>query len=155
MSDVVVMKAPGGVLVPADEATRETVSKWKLGQGVRVKATKIRDLTRHRRFFAMLGVGFDAWEPTGAPTYRGEAVSKNRERFRKDVLILAGHYEAVHNIKGEVRLEAKSMAFDRMEQDEFEQVYSDVADVLLTKVLRTYTRDDLDRVVEELLGFVT
>ena len=103
----------------------------------------------------MLGVGFDAWEPSSEPSYRGEAVQKNRERFRKDVLILAGHYEAVHSMKGEIRLEAKSMAFDRMDQDEFEQVYSDVADVLLTKVLKTYTRSDLDRVVDEILRFVT
>jgi hypothetical protein len=155
MSEIMVMKAPGGYLVPADEQSRETVGRWKLGQGVRVKAAKARDLVKHRKFFAMLNLGFDSWEPSGAQTYKGERVAKNFDRFRKDVLILAGHYEAVHNMKGEVRLEAKSIAFDKMEEDEFLQVYSDVADVLLTRVLKTYTREDLDAVVEQLLGFVT
>jgi hypothetical protein len=41
-----------------------------------------------------------------------------------------------------------------MDEDEFTQVYSKVADVLLQKVLRNYTRGDLDRVVNEILGFV-
>lgn len=155
MSELVMMKGPGGFLIPADDESREIAGKWKLGQAIKVSATRMRNGPFHRKFFAMLDVGFDAWEPQGAVSYRGEAVKKNRKRFRKDVLILAGHYEAVHNMKGEVRLEAKSISFANMEQDDFEQVYSDVADVLLTRVLKTYTRDDLDRVVEELIGFVT
>lgn len=158
MGDMVFMKAPGGALVAADEQSRDAVSKWKLGQGVRVKATRMRDLIRHRRFFAMLNLGFESWEPAQpekhSDGYRGEPIQKNFERFRKDVMILAGFYEPVYSMKGEVRLEAKSIAFANMEQDEFEEVYSKVCDVLLQKVLTTYTREDLDAVVDQLLGFV-
>lgn len=157
MGDMVFMKAAGGALVPADDQTRDVVSKWKLGQGVRVKANRMRDLMRHRKFFAMLNLGFESWEPTQpekhADGYRGEPIQKNFERFRKDVMILAGFYEPVYSMKGEVRLEAKSIAFGNMDQDEFEDVYTKVCDVLLQKVLRNYTRDDLDRVVEEMLRF--
>ncbi len=159
MSDLVLMKAPGGYLVPCDEQSRETIAKWKLGQGVNAKVTKARDITRHRKFFAMLNLGFDAWEPplpeVHADGYRGMPITKNFDRFRMEVLILAGFYTPVYSMKGEIRLEAKSMAFANMDQDEFERVYSAVADVLLQKILKTYTRDDLDRVIEELLGFVT
>lgn len=154
MGDMCFMKAPGGALVPADEQTRETLARWKLGQGVRVKATRMRDLIRHRKFFAMLNLGFEAWEPPELE-YKGAPVVKNFERFRKDVTIAAGFYEAVANLKGEVRAEAKSISFDSMDEDEFLDVYSKVADVLLQRVLRTYTREDLDKVVEEMLRFTS
>ena len=154
MTDIVLMKAPGGALVPCDEQSREVVSRWKLGQGVNVKATRARDIVRHRRFFAMLNLGFEAWEPP-EQNYRGVPVAKNFERFRKDCLIAAGFYEPVANLKGEVRAEAKSMSFANMDEDEFNVVYSKVADVLLQKVLTTYTRADLDRVVDEMLRFVS
>lgn len=153
MSVIVLMKAPGGYLVPCDEPSRELVNQWRVGQGVRAEVKKARNLAFHRKFFAMLNVGFDAWEPP-QPAHRGLPVAKNFERFRKDVLIAAGFYEPVVNLRGDVRAEPKSISFGSMDDDEFAQVYSKVADVLLQKVLRTYTREDLDRVVNELMEFV-
>ena len=153
-TELVLMKAPGGALIPADEDARETVNGWKVGQGVRAKVSRMRNLAFHRKFFAMLNLGFDAWEPPPV-VLNGIPAVKNFERFRKDVLIQAGFYELTVNMRGEARAEAKSISFGSMDEDEFEKVYSKVADVLLQKVLTTYTREDLDRVVEEMLGFVS
>lgn len=152
MTDVMLMKGPGGMLIPADPGATEFIEKMRLGIGVRAKITKVRNIGFHRKFFALLQVGFEAWE-TPAQEYAGMRVEKDFERFRKDVTILAGHYTPVFNMKGEVRLEPKSIAFGNMEQDEFEKVYSACMNVLLRRVLTRYTKADVDRVVEKIIQF--
>jgi len=153
VTELVLMKTPSGALVPCDEGARAFIEKMKAGAGVRAKITKVRNLPFHRKFFALLQVGFDAWEPP-EPEYKGMTAQKNFERFREDVTCLAGFYDVVTSLNGEVRVHAKSISFSNMEQDQFEKLYSAVADVLLQKVLTKYTRADLDDVVNAILGFV-
>ena len=152
MSDVFLIRSPAG-LTASDQGSADALAKIKAGELVRAKITRARNPGFHRKFFAMLDVGYDAWEPE-LKEYKGQTAEKERERFRADVIILAGFYHVVTNINGDVRLEAKSISFANMAQDEFERVYSAVANVLLRKVLKNYTRADLDQVVERMLGFV-
>ena len=109
----------------------------------------------HRKFFALLTVGFDAWEPSRKhKTYKGQPVAKNFERFREEVTILAGYYDQVFDLKGRMKLEAKSISFAKMDDAEFDQLYSAVADVLLDQVLHTYAgRSELDAVVQRVMEF--
>lgn len=151
--EALLIKTPQGAFVPADETSMQALSRFKVGSVTRGKFSAMRNPAFHRKFFAMLDVGFDAWEPPESE-HRGLPVQKNRERFRKDCIIAAGFYEPVANINGDVRAEAKSISFARMDDEEFERVYSAVADVLLQRVLRNYTRADLDAVVDRILGFV-
>jgi hypothetical protein len=110
----------------------------------------------HRKFFAMLDVGFDAWEPDRVrKSYKGRPMEKNREQFREDIIILAGFYEQTFDLKGRLRIRAKSMSFANMDDVEFEQLYSAVSTVLLRDVLKTYKgRDELDQVVDRIMGFL-
>lgn len=151
-TEIILMKGAGGALVPFDPMAAQYIAGLKAGYGVRLKATTVRNILFHRKFFAMLGVGFDAWE-TPETEYEGMKVEKDFEKFRKDATILAGFFTPVYNMKGEVRLEAKSISFANMEADEFERLYSAVVNVLLRKVLKNYTREDLDEVVERILQF--
>jgi len=109
----------------------------------------------HRKMFALFQVGFDAWEPDRKhKTHKGKPVEKNFERFRSDITILAGYYDQVFDLKGRMKLEAKSISFAKMVQDEFEQLYSAVIDVLLREVCTKYAgREELDSVVEQILNF--
>ncbi len=152
MAEAMMLKTQQG-FVPHDDESRDLISKVKLGNVVRVKFTQPRNVKFHRKLFALLDVGFEAFEPE-EQEFRGLPVQKNRERFRKDCIIAAGYYEPVVNLKGEVRAEAKSISFARMDEDEFSALYSAIVDVLLQRVLRNYTREDVDRVVEEIVGFV-
>ena len=140
--------------IPASEQDHEAISHIGVGKEVRADIVQERNGKFHRKFFAMLNVGFDAWEPP-EKEYRGLPAQKNFERFRKDCVIAAGYYDVVANLKGEVRAEPKSISFARMEEPDFEKVYSAVANVLLQRVLTKYTRADLDRVVEEIIRFTT
>lgn len=152
-TELVLMKGPGGVLMPCDEEARGIIASWPMGQGVRAHVKRARNVRFHRKFFAMLNLAFDAWEPA-AQEYHGMPARKNLDRFRKDMLVMAGFYTATVNMQGEIRLEPVSMSFANMDEDRFNGVYNRVADVVLDKVLSNYTREDLERVVEQLLGFL-
>lgn len=152
MTEALLRKIQGGSLIPADDESAEALTRIKPGETVRVKWSRPRNVKLHRKFFAMLNVGFDAWEPPKLE-HHNLPVQKNFERFRKDVVIAAGYYTVVANLKGEVRAEAHSISFANMEEDEFNAVYSKCADVLLQRVLRNYTRSDLDNVVQQIIGF--
>ncbi len=150
--ELIVQKTAAGSLIPVDEEGIDFLRKIKAGNDVKAKIVRSRNLKFHRKFFAMLDVGFNAWEPDEV-LLNGEVAQKNRERFRKDCIILAGFYDLVTNLRGEVRAEARSISFANMDEEEFDAVYSAVADVLLRKVLTNYTREDLDQVVERVLNF--
>jgi Protein of unknown function (DUF1367) len=145
-------------LTAADEAARQQFKRMtnELGDGemVRLSYARPRNTKFHRKFFAMLNVGFEHWEPSRKHrTHKGKPITKNFERFREDITILAGFYEQTIDLKGRMKLTATSIAFANMTEDEFEGLYNAVAQVLLTQVLTNYQRNDLDRVVEELIRF--
>lgn len=110
----------------------------------------------HRKFFALLNFAYEAWEPDRLrKMYRGMPVTKNFERFRKDVVIQAGFYEQTFNLDGDFKLEAKSISFASMDDEQFAEVYDAVADVILSKVLVSYKdRAELDEVVGKVMRFL-
>lgn len=126
------------------------------GEMAQVNLVFPRNSRFHRKFFALLTLGFDAWEPPRQrKTYRGMPVVKNFDRFREDMLIAAGFYTQTFGLNGRFKLVAQSISFAKMDDLAFERVYSAVADVLLAGVLVRYSgRDELDDVVDKILGFV-
>lgn len=146
------MKVAGNLLAPVDEQSAEAIGKLKMAQGVTVTIKRARNAGHHRKLFALFNLAFDAWEPV-AKEYKGQRIQKNFDQFRNDVVVLAGFYESGITLKGDVRLTAKSISFASMSQDEFDDLYNAVVNVVLEKILTKYTRDDLDRVVQEVLGF--
>jgi len=141
--------------------TDEDASAWKKlwsrmfqsepGQIVTIEVTFPRNLKYHRKFFALLNLGFEAWTP--ATKFKGMDIAKDFDQFRSDVTILAGFYEQAFTLDGTMTLKAKSISFGRMEEPEFEKLYSAVVNVLLQRVLTTYeNREQLDAVVDQILS---
>lgn len=114
-----------------------------------------RDPVKHCKFFALMRLGFEHWEAKRVhKTYQGIPVVKNFETFRKEVIKAAGYYEQHWNLDGSMQVVAKSIAFDRMEDDEFDALYDAAAQVLLERVLDNYAgRAELDAVVEKFMKF--
>lgn len=142
----------GQVLIPATPSDEEKIAAIKNGQFLEVDIKQKRNLLFHRKFFAMLNIGFEAFEPE-RKDYKGQVAVKNFDRFRKDVVIMAGFYDATYDIQGNLKLEAHSISFGKMSEDDFNKVYNACCNVLLQKVLHNYTRDDLDSVVDRLVRF--
>lgn len=152
MATEIIVKKINNSFVPVDDLNLEKMTGFKELGEYRATFTHPRNLQFHRKFFALLDVAFDAWEPSPVE-YKGQVIEKNRQRFRKDLIILAGFGEPIFNIKGEVRYEAKSISFAKMNSEDFENLYSKVIDVILRRILTNYTRDDLDQVVQKVLNF--
>jgi len=126
------------------------------GEVIKFTFKKIRNGKFHRKFFALLNFAFEAWEPDRVrQQYKGMPVQKHFERFRSDVTIAAGYYIQTFDLDGNMKLEAMSISFARMDDLEFEKLYSAVVDVILGKILTTYqNREELDGVINEVMGFL-
>ena len=140
------------VLVDVDDEQQRWYDKLKLGAIVAFTARLTRSYKYHKRFFKLLEVAFDWWEAPDVE-WRGQPVRKNKERFRKDCLILAGYAYPVIDLRGGVHMEAESISFGNMDQAKFEEVYSAVLDVVLDKVLGRVREKDLKDAVEALMSF--
>lgn len=131
------VRVPNGYAF-ADAESAKAAEKHRLGETVQASVVKPRSTPFQRKFFSMLKFAFDYWEPgeSGeAVEYRGQRVEKDFERFRKDITILCGFYHPVWNARGEMRLEADSIAFDEMEPEDFERLYNTAIGVLMKQVM--------------------
>jgi len=152
MTDIVLAKTASGALVPVDPQGVAYIAKLKIGAGVSTKIKRHNNLQFHRKMFALANLAFEAWEPV-AFEHKGVLVAKNFDQFREDITILAGFYETHVRLNGDIRYVAKSWSFERMEDDEKERLYSSIINVVLSRILTNYTREDLDNVVEQVLRF--
>lgn len=152
MTEINYIKSNQG-LTPATEEDWEKHNRYKLGSLVSGKFTEKRNGQFHNKFFSMLDVGFQAWNP-GELDEKWGVPEKNPEQFREDVIIKAGYYTVSARLDGSIRVRAKSIKFGKMQQEEFEKLYSNVVNVLLRDVLTNYTKDDLNNVVNQILGYV-
>lgn len=118
----------------------------------KAEITKPRNYKFHKKAFALIQAGFEAWNPE-EKIYKGKIVEKNIDRFRDDVTILAGYYSVVFNYKGEMQFKADSWSFSNMDDIKFEEMYSRLIDVMLAKILINYNKQDLEKQVNIILGF--
>ena len=156
MAELFMVRQPGGALFPAADEDVDALKKIKAGSIVRVEVKQVRNVKFLRKWFTLARYAFDLWAERVPPKeYKGQPVKPNFDRFRKDLVILAGHYDATFNAGGEIRLEAKSISFASMGEDEFEKLYSDTIDVVLQKILTgtRLTEDQLRNHVEAVLAY--
>jgi hypothetical protein len=162
MAEINLVKLPDGKLRGMSERDQVAYARFKsrlanaeAGEVIEIEAKLPRNSRHHRKYFALLNLGFEHFESNRKhKTYKGKPVTKSFESFREEVLILAGFYEQTFTLKGELKLEAKSIKFAKMEQPEFEDLYSKTINVLLEHVFTNYKgRAEIDRIIEELLRF--
>ena len=65
MGEILLTKTMNG-FVPQDPVSQEAAEGFRTGETMRCKYTKARNPQFHRKFFALLNVGYDAWEPMDA-----------------------------------------------------------------------------------------
>lgn len=151
MADLLFRKH-AAALVPDNDECAEWLQGVPAGQVVRGKMTRPRNVLFLRKFFALLNVAYNNWPAPEIETPYGIATC-SRDKFRNDVIVLAGYGEPVCNTRGEWRMRAKSIAFANMEEDEFARLYSDVLNVLLSKFLPEWTGQDMENAISQILEF--
>ena len=76
MAHLQLIKQSSGILIPATPETSDILqSKCKLCAVLEAEFRQLRNPAFHRKFFALLNLGFEYWEPTGG------AISSNERRL--------------------------------------------------------------------------
>jgi len=71
MAEISFVKTPNG-LIPASEADKEIFNKWKVGRVLSGNFKQVRNYEFHKRFFALMNLAFDYYEPTGGLLTKSE-----------------------------------------------------------------------------------
>lgn len=140
MTDIFVRRSVNG-LVPVDAEGEAVFQQWALNTVVKVAVTRPRNIAFHRKFFALLNVGFEHQEAFG-----------NFESYRKAIIIDSGYFKAFRLLDGSMHFEAQSIAFAKMTEDDFSKMYKNAIDSVL-KLLHGSTEDEINAAVDEVLGF--
>ena len=138
---------------PADPDSTEWASKVKLGTAVHADFAKVRNYGFHKKYFALLNVAYDNWNPGELDDKYG-VPEKNFNQFREDLTILCGYYIMVPRVDGSLRPKAKSISFGSMEAEDFEKLYSTTIDVLLKRIYNSeIDKEELQNIVDSYMSF--
>lgn len=151
MAEIFLLKRCG-VLMPASESDSEKLATLTEGETIRADIKRPRNIAFHRKYFALLDVLYNIFEPKPV-SHGGEVAQKNRDRFRKDIAIATGHYTLVVNIKNEVRAEADSISFSKMDETQFSELYSRTLDYGLQKIATGKSREQVENWVDQIMSF--
>ncbi len=153
------VKLSGGQLVPVSDVDKELVDKIRAGEVVRLTYTRMRNYQFFKKWWALVNFAYDYWTPQVRPDdpqkkwMKKVTPEKNLDQFRKDLTILAGYYNAFYRINGEVRIEAKSIAFGNMKEEEFEKLYSATVQVVINQICIQYSEDELRSIIDQAMQF--
>ena len=152
MAEVLLMRFRGGALLPADAVQADALGSMDPRGVLCVTITQERVHVAHRRLFALFGYLYDLWEPE-AQTEDGVPVQMSRNAFQHNLTIAAGHFVQVFRPDGSFTLEPRSLAYDVMDQTEFDDLFSRVIDVAIRTMpaLRGWDRERVEREVGKLI----
>ena len=117
---VILVKQLNNSLKVAYNSDYDKIKKLKLGEEYQCEIKQPRNLKFHRKFFALINLLF-----------QNQELYVSSDRLRKDLLIAAGFYQDWIDLNGEKQKEAKSISFSKMKQEEFDQMYTKVIDVIV------------------------
>jgi len=130
-------------LVPATDSDYEKKSKLKLGEVYEVSVRLFRNYEFHKKYFKLISV---AWEFMREDQHK--FFKQNKDAFRKTIEVASGHFDLVYNLEQRSWVEVpKSIAFNKMGEDEFQELYNRVKDTLYQTALRNISREDFERVL--------
>lgn len=99
----------------------------------------------HGKVFKFLRFCFDHW--ASDREFMDEA--GQFDVFRKHLTVLAGFYNSYYSIKGDVRIEARSLSYSKMDNEEFKQCYT----ALINAAVRNIFKDCDYDIEQKLMSF--
>ena len=139
------IKTAGGNLLPMDDMDAEKLTKFKTGETYEIEIKLSRNPAFHRKVFAFFNFCFAHWK--GDNEFQCE--QKQFDVFRNNLTVLAGYYDAFYSIKGDARIEAKSISYSSMKQYDFEELYVALTKAALKHIFKTADENTYN----QLIGF--
>lgn len=129
-------------LKPLYDEDFEEKKRLRIGQTYRAKVSVPRNIQFHRKYWAMLNCAWDLL------TEKQRDFFGSKESFRKTLQVAAGHCERMFHLRLREWVEVpKSIAFDKMNGDEFEELYKGVREVLFTVFLKHITIEQFEEIL--------
>ena len=141
MRKIELVKRSDGTYIPAHNSDYELSKKVKNGDSIEGSLSVPRSLGFHKKFFALVRYTFHHM----SEDLQGKFPSE--DALRLELTLQAGYWEKHYTIGGKEITYPKSISFAKMDQVEFEKLYSAVLDVVLKWFVR-----DIDE--NELLNFM-
>jgi hypothetical protein len=143
-TDAILVRRPDGSFVAADPVSLEALDSIRPGVRVRARITQSRNLRRHRLFWAVMQV---AWEAQG-----GEGGTfPTPEAMHDAIKIGLGLYDT-YTVRGRDIMRLRSTSFDAMDEAEFSRWMESVLSLVTGHLIPGTGRDDLMARVDDILG---
>lgn len=124
-------------LIPEYTPDFDEKKKLKLGEVYKAKIVFARNYEFHKKFMALCKIGCE----------NSKTVEMPFDTYRKYAQIKAGYYNIYSTPKGQY-VEAQSIAFDKMDNEQFQEVYNRVLQFIMVDIQAT--KEDIER---ELINF--
>lgn len=127
-------------LVPCYDDDYDEKKRLKLGKTYMAKIRLERNPRFHKLYFALISC---AWEYLPESQTKG---FRSKENFRKYVEVAAGHCEPFYSPKLKEWVEIpRSVAFDKMDEAEFRDLYERVKDVIYSIIGRFVSAEEFEK----------
>lgn len=128
-------------LKPCNDEDYEKKLRLRPGRIYKCKVTLARNYEFHKKYFALINCAW-AYQPERVVEHFKHSV----EQFRKTVEIAAGHCDTVYSISLRSWIDIpRSIAFDKMDETAFQDLYDRVKDVLFNIFLRNISEEEFMR----------
>lgn len=131
----------GEGFVPCTDEDYEKKKTLKRGAVYEVTVKEFRNYQFHKKYFSLINL---SWEYLSEE--QRNFFHDNTDAFRKCVEVAAGNYEPVYNVKKREWTEVpKSIAFDKMSESDFSNLYERVKDVLFEMFLGSVNQEAFEQ----------
>jgi two-component SAPR family response regulator len=131
---IALIKNLNGSFTPAYDSDLEIAKKIKVNSFYEFDFKKPRNYLFHKKFFALINLA-----------YHNQDTYNNIDDLREDLIVNAGFYRKTRTMHNETIKKALSVSFAAMDDIEFNDLYSRVADVIV-KWLGIEKQDIVDNI---------
>lgn len=143
MPEIFLLKRTDGLFEP-DPVYDEIAKKFGWGTALRAKTWKDRNYLYHKKFFAFIKYVYDNQQTR---------IYDNQEALRAEIIMRAGYFDTHVHIGGKTSFSPKSISFERMDNIQFEELFSKCIDVAIQKFCPDSSEQDIIDYVNEVIGF--
>ena len=149
-------KSKNGGWYPANEETIRFCKKKKFGSVIGGNLTHSRNYKFLQKIMTLFKLMYENLPDPEPVEFNGKIVhpEKTFDGVRKYLTVKAGYYDVIGYPNGTVRIEAQSLAYDKMSEEKFEEVFSAVIDASLNALPDTWSDQDKDQLARRIISYV-
>lgn len=139
------MRTDGFRFMPATDEDMEKALKIKKGEVVECSFKVARNYAFLRKFWALINTSFEFLTEEQKEFFHGSA-----DGYRQTLEVAAGYYDEFYDVRRRSWVQKpKSIAFDKMDEAEFSQLYEAVVDVIFKIFLKQVDKDEFYQALKD------